>query len=219
MLLYRPTGLAELRLVAAAQWRAWPPRLPEQPIFYPVLTFEYARKIARDWNTEDEHSGFIGFVTRFRLEPSFASRYPIQRAGGRLHEELWVPAADLAELNTHLRGFIELVETFAGSRFAGQLDPWTHLPADMRPPDPSSVPWGLSCPCCRFLTLRERRCFEICPVCFWEDDGQDDPDADVIRGGPNRSLSLTRARANFASFGACDEIDKHLVRAPLPHEL
>ena len=61
------------------------------------------------------------------------------------------------------------------------------------------------CPCCHCLTLAERGGFEICPVCFWQDDGQDDPDADVVRGGPNNVLSLTVARANYERIGACDE--------------
>jgi hypothetical protein len=77
---------------------------------------------------------------------------------------------------------------------------------------------ALACPCCRCRTLRERAGFEICPVCFWEDDGQDDADADEVRGGPNGDLSLTEARANYLVFGACEErlVDK--VRAPAPEE-
>jgi cysteine-rich CPCC protein len=75
-----------------------------------------------------------------------------------------------------------------------------------------------ACPCCGFLTLRERGGFQVCKVCFWEDDGQDDHDADVVRGGPNGLLSLTRARANFAAFGASDERNKKHVRPPLPDE-
>jgi hypothetical protein len=130
MILYRPTGLRELQLVARSGWRAWPPRLPEQPIFYPVLTLEYARKIARDWNTVDELSGFVGFVTEFTLEPTFARRYPVQVAGGRSHEELWVPAEELDELNRHIVGEIRVIESFAGPRFQGSLDPVTKLPVD-----------------------------------------------------------------------------------------
>jgi hypothetical protein len=68
------------------------------------------------------------------------------------------------------------------------------------------------------LTLAERGGFEICPVCFWEDDGQDDPDADVVLGGPNGSLSLTAARRNFATIGACDERCLAFVRAPSPEQ-
>lgn len=70
------------------------------------------------------------------------------------------------------------------------------------------------CPCCRFWTLGERGAFELCSVCFWEDDGQDDHDADVVRGGPNGSLSLAAARQNFAAFGACEAGHRENVRAP-----
>jgi hypothetical protein len=75
------------------------------------------------------------------------------------------------------------------------------------------------CPCCGCKTLYGRGGFEICDVCFWEDDGQDDADADEVRGGPNGSLSLTQARANFKSFGACELAMKPNTRPPLPHEL
>jgi hypothetical protein len=74
------------------------------------------------------------------------------------------------------------------------------------------------CPCCGYLTLAERGLYEICTVCFWEDDGQDDHDADRVRGGPNGRLSLTEARRNFHAMGACDERCAQFVREPLPHE-
>jgi hypothetical protein len=76
-----------------------------------------------------------------------------------------------------------------------------------------------ACPCCRYLTLGERGGFEICDVCFWEDDGQDDPDADAVLGGPNGDLSLTQARDNFAAFGACERRMVTHVRAPRPEEI
>ena len=75
------------------------------------------------------------------------------------------------------------------------------------------------CPCCGCKTLGERNAFEICEVCFWEDDGQDDGDADENRGGPNGSLSLTEARANYLRFGACEESMGENVRPPRPDEL
>ena len=75
------------------------------------------------------------------------------------------------------------------------------------------------CPCCFFATLPARGWNEICPVCFWEDDGQDDHDADEVRGGPNYELSLTAARKNFAAFGACDLRSMKHVRAPAKMEL
>jgi hypothetical protein len=74
------------------------------------------------------------------------------------------------------------------------------------------------CPCCGYLTLDSRGNYEICAVCFWEDDGQDDHDADVVRGGPNRGLSLTQGRRNFAKFGASELRRLENVREPLPDE-
>lgn len=124
MILFRPVGLRELRLIEASGFREFPPRLPEQPIFYPVLTRDYACKIARDWNTVDEASGFAGFVTRFELEDTFVSRFPIHRAGGRSHEELWVPADELTEFNRHIVGAIAVDEAYAGPRFSGDGEPW-----------------------------------------------------------------------------------------------
>jgi hypothetical protein len=61
------------------------------------------------------------------------------------------------------------------------------------------------CPCCGFKTLPERGGYDLCPVCLWEDDGQDEHDADLVRGGPNGKLSLSEGRRNFAAFGACEE--------------
>jgi hypothetical protein len=110
--LYRPIGVHELTLIAASAYRAFPPRLPSQPIFYPVLTEAYAIEIARDWNTKDAASGFAGFVTRFAVDAAFAARYPVQTAGARRHQELWVPAADLDEFNRHILGRIEVIAEF-----------------------------------------------------------------------------------------------------------
>ena len=106
---YRPVGQRELDLIAAAGFRAFPPRLAHQPIFYPVLTEEYAVAIARDWNTRDAASGYVGYVTRFAVESAFVDRYPIQVAGARRHQELWVPAADVEEFNQHIVGLIEVI--------------------------------------------------------------------------------------------------------------
>lgn len=107
--LWRPTGPEELELVRRSGWRAWPPRLPEQPIFYPVLDEEYAIKIARDWNVPN--SG-VGYVTRFRVESDFLQRYPVRQAGGKTILELWVPAEELDEFNAHVVGPIEVVHEF-----------------------------------------------------------------------------------------------------------
>ena len=130
MILYRPTGLAELKLVAASNWKEWPPRLPDQPIFYPVVSLDYARKIAKDWNAVDAFSGYVGFVTRFEITLSAAARYPVQFAGGRAHGELWVPAEELAEFNGQIVGKIAVIESHAGPKYTGSLNPATHLPID-----------------------------------------------------------------------------------------
>lgn len=84
--------------------------------------------------------------------------------------------------------------------------------------EPFSEQTAYRCPCCHYRTLHERGGFEICPVCFWEDDGQDDPDADEVRGGPNGLLSLTQARRNYESFGACDFKARNFVRQPTETE-
>ena len=101
-------------MIAAAEYRAFPPRLPFQPIFYPVLTESYAVEIARDWNTKDAASGYVGYVTRFAVDAAFASRYPVQTAGARRHQELWVPAEELEEFNRHIVGPIEVIAEFHG---------------------------------------------------------------------------------------------------------
>lgn len=77
----------------------------------------------------------------------------------------------------------------------------------------------LRCPCCGHRTLDERGTFMICAVCFWEDDGQDDHDAGVVRDGPNGSLSLMQGRSNYKAFGASRKEDLPYVRSPFPHEL
>ena len=134
MILFRPIGLRELELIADDNFQSFPPRLPEQPIFYPAVTLEYARMIATDWNTEDEASGFIGFVTRFEIPDDYARRYPVQVVGGRDIQELWVPAEELDELNRNLTGPIEIVETYPGPRYDGEVNPATGLPDHVEVP-------------------------------------------------------------------------------------
>lgn len=128
MRLYRPAGLAELRLIAESGFQAFPPRLAPQPIFYPVLDRDYAEQIARDWNSKDEASGFVGFVTRFEVDDDFVVRYPPRTVGGSEHQELRVPAKELEEFNRHIVGPIEIERTYAGSQFEGLVDPETNLP-------------------------------------------------------------------------------------------
>jgi hypothetical protein len=109
VVLYRPTGLEEMQLVAASGYRRWPPRLPEQPIFYPVANEEYAKEIASGWNVP---AGGVGFVTRFLVKKDFMDRYPVHQVGGRDHLEWWIPAEDLQQLNDHIVGLIEVTAEF-----------------------------------------------------------------------------------------------------------
>lgn len=141
MVLYRPVGLRELERIAASGWREFPPRFAWQPIFYPVLTREYARTIASQWNTTDAESGHCGFVTEFDVDDAFVARYPAQQVGGGpMIRELWVPAAELPDFNAHIIGVIRVVESSFGPSFAGERDPASGLPqtvirASTRAPD------------------------------------------------------------------------------------
>jgi hypothetical protein len=107
--LYRPVGAAELALIAERGYTAFPPRLLEQPIFYPVLNEAYASQITREWNAQD---GRFGYVTRFQVRTTFLERYPVQVVGNRGHAELWVPAEELAEFNANIVGPIEVSASY-----------------------------------------------------------------------------------------------------------
>ena len=109
--LYRPTGQKELDLVEATYWKRWPPRLTEQPIFYPVTNEAYAIEIAEKWNTRN---GGVGYVTRFHVRASFLSHYEVQQVGGKQHTEYWIPAEDLETLNDNIVGTIEVLHRFQG---------------------------------------------------------------------------------------------------------
>jgi len=109
--LFRPVGPKELELIRQSGHREFPPRLPGQPIFYPVLNEEYAAQIARDWNARGD--GGRGFVTRFRVRADFLGRYEVQTVGGAAHREYWIPADELPEFNRHIVGPIEVVAEFS----------------------------------------------------------------------------------------------------------
>src|SRR5258706_1319365 len=104
--LYRTISQKELEVVAASEYHRWTPRLPEQPIFYPVANEEYAREISSQWNIP---AGGVGFVTKFEVKKSFIKRYQIHKVGGKNHTEWWIPAEDLEELNKNIVGLIQIV--------------------------------------------------------------------------------------------------------------
>jgi hypothetical protein len=107
--LYRPSGPKELELVKATGFTKWPPRLPEQPIFYPVTNERYAIEIASNWNVKE--SGY-GCVTRFEVKSEFMARYKIETVGASHHQEWWIPAEHLDELNANIVGLIEVIREF-----------------------------------------------------------------------------------------------------------
>src|SRR5438552_3931317 len=109
--LFRPVGFQELELIRQSNNQAFPSRLPEQPIFYPVLSEEYAAQIARDWNAKYNEPK-CSYVTRFRVRKSFLDRYEIRTVGGASHQEYWIPADDLDEFNQNINGEIEVIAEF-----------------------------------------------------------------------------------------------------------
>lgn len=115
--LYRPIGLKELQLIIDLDFKAFPPRLEWQPIFYPVLNQEYAEQIAEKWNIKDEFSGYCGIVTKFGLPTDYLKKYEVQNVGGFIHNELWVPSEELDEFNSNIIGQIEIVKVFTGENF------------------------------------------------------------------------------------------------------
>jgi hypothetical protein len=113
--LYRPVGKKELDLIVASGNTAFPPRLPEQPIFYPVLNRDYAEQIARDWNTRDEASGFVGYVVQFNVDAAWLSGFEVRKVGGAKHLEYWIPADALDDFNRHITGKIQVIAEFSGN--------------------------------------------------------------------------------------------------------
>jgi hypothetical protein len=111
--LYRPVGQQELDLIRDSDFKAFPSRLPEQPIFYPVLNEDYAVQIARDWNAKCNNPP-IGYVTRFDVNQQFLSEYAVKIVGDSSHQEYWIPAEDLDKFNLNIVGQIEVIAVFHG---------------------------------------------------------------------------------------------------------
>ena len=111
--LYRPVGAKELALVEGADFRSFPPRLPDQPIFYPVTNEAYATQIARDWNARLNEDR-LGYVTRFKVDAAYLARFERKVVGGAEHEEYWIPAEGLDEFNEKIVGRIEVIACFDG---------------------------------------------------------------------------------------------------------
>ena len=118
--MYRPVGKNELKLIEDSGFTAYPPRLPDQPIFYPVLNEGYARQIAKDWNSRinDDKEGY---VTRFAVKKSIADKYQPEIVGGKEHEEIWVPAEELAAFNAAIIGKIEIIVKYENDELVWEV--------------------------------------------------------------------------------------------------
>ena len=112
MTLYRPVGTKELILIVKSNYRKFPPRLPEQPIFYPVLNEQYATEIASGWNVQynDDHKGY---VLRFEVDDDYCGQFEVHQVGDEHHKELWIPAERLEEFNEHIIGRICIINEFS----------------------------------------------------------------------------------------------------------
>lgn len=110
--LYRPVGPKELELIKESGYKAFLPRLPEQPIFYPVVFYEYAVQIARDWNSDSEDNNFEGFVTKFEIKLDYISGFEIKQAGNSTHLEYWIDSSELDNFNNNISGPIEVTDSF-----------------------------------------------------------------------------------------------------------
>jgi len=117
--LFRPVGLHELALIWDSGMREFPPRLPQQPIFYPVANVEYATQIALDWNTKDEGSSFAGYVTQFAVTESYLANFEPHTVGSATHVEFWIPAEQIHEFNASIEGRISVESGFFGEGFKG----------------------------------------------------------------------------------------------------
>jgi hypothetical protein len=117
MVVYRPVGHKELELICDSGLREFPPRLPDQPIFYPVLNAGYAKEIAQGWNTKSDTRA--GYITRFNVDNDYSQRFLKQTVGSKKHEEWWVPAEELSELNANIVGHIDVIAAYFGDGFVG----------------------------------------------------------------------------------------------------
>ena len=114
MILYRPVGSKELELIKQSGYTKYPPRLPEQPIFYPVLNEKYANEITMKWNVR-YGSSQKGYVTKFEIDDAYCRQFEVHQVGDNHHQELWIPSERLEEFNRHIIGKICVAAEFGES--------------------------------------------------------------------------------------------------------
>ena len=115
--LFRPVGEKEMVLIAGSNFSAFPPRLEWQPIFYPVLNEAYASEIASKWNTKDAFGNYLGFVLTFEVSSTEFDKYEVKNVGAQQHDELWVPAEELAGFNDSIIGKIKVIKVYIGKNY------------------------------------------------------------------------------------------------------
>ena len=103
--LYRPVGPTELDLIKKSDYTKFPPRLPEQPIFYPVMNKEYAIQITDQWNLP---AYGLGAVVEFNMDIEYINKFNVENVGDEIHNELWIPAEQLNEFNDNIIGIIKM---------------------------------------------------------------------------------------------------------------
>lgn len=111
MKLYRPVGTKELTLIEQSGYKRFPPRLPEQPIFYPVTNQKYAEEIAGNWNVKynDDHKGY---VTEFEVNDDYIGAFEVHTVGSHYHQEYWIPAEELETFNVNIISNIKVIKSF-----------------------------------------------------------------------------------------------------------
>jgi hypothetical protein len=116
-----------MELIIKLESSGFPPRLQGQPIFYPVLNLEYAIQIAKEWNTKDMNSGFVGFVTQFGIDEDYVSKFEEKTVGSVVHQELWIPAEELQNFNNKIITKIDIIDAFYGMGYEGPVPERTNL--------------------------------------------------------------------------------------------
>jgi hypothetical protein len=118
--LFCPVGLNELALIWESGMREFRV-LPHQLILYPATNIDYAREVARDWNTRHDKSEFSGFVTAFEIRTRYLSKFKKHTVGSSTHEEYWIPASEMSRFNGAIKGLIQVEEAHFGVRFKGYV--------------------------------------------------------------------------------------------------
>ncbi|MCL2859318.1 MAG: hypothetical protein FWF46_01845 [Oscillospiraceae bacterium] len=119
MKLYKPVGLFEMEKILESDGNGFPDRLPEQPIFYPVVNYSYAIQIAEKWNKDNYNSGFSGYVTEFNIADEYIKNYEIHCVGDKNCKEYWIPSNQLAVFNQNITDKIKIIEAFYGEQYNG----------------------------------------------------------------------------------------------------